>query len=458
MPSAGSTYATIPGYAEGSVTNWALFIEFSYKGESSQKVIFSNLDTPNDVSLLLENAAGDYSLYLNESSLGAVNIGYSSTLGGGIARFLLVCNNSNVTAYRWTHLGAYPIESSDVLGRAPKAFPGFFWFGTTVGTLNLRNGGVSRSIFIKRAITARELNLLMIAPDSDEYKTIPNLEFDINFGDVFLNMGNYYARDSTTNNRHAQLFNWSTAATPTRYESKGKPERSKALRLTNTSNQYVSIPSFTPTAEKGYTQIIGFCLDSDRPFLAGFEGLFGKPTGAKTKRLYGDASAYTINLLDVRTHQWNFKKMNRPNFVVWTDSLKPSSTRYHNGFSPSENVGGGSIAGYNELAGDLLIGKDPNGGDELNGYLFFTGIWKGVLTQSQIIDIIDNGLSGNAAPSLMSDCQLYLNFEEIINDAGTYKIKDWSPQNRTVILNNYTINEITPGDPAYKLFDLDSLR
>ena len=39
-----------------------------------------------------------------------------------------------------------------------------------------------------------------------------------------------------------------------------------------------------------------------------------------------------------------------------------------------------------------------------------------------------------------------------------YKIKDWSPQNRSVVLNNYTLAEITPGDPLIKLVDIDSLR
>ncbi|HPM32886.1 MAG TPA: hypothetical protein PLJ60_21310, partial [Chryseolinea sp.] len=253
----------------------------------------------------------------------------------------------------------------------------------------------------------------------------------------------------------------------------------------------------------------------------------------------------------------------------------------------------GTPLGYDEIDGDLYIGSDDlvqQPGAYFNGYISFVGIWKGDLTQPQIINIINNGLAGNANSNLMTDCQLYLNFEEILTspplldlpgitsgaiaNAGTpiitygtdgdgdyiqfeysgyaptesiyftnlpgyitqveakytikykamspsifmivyttynssaiytnggntiqtlvvinapsnptvsfqyqsaysvvgetiriysikveltnpYKIKDWSPQNREVVLNNYTLAEITPGDPLYRLVNIDLLR
>jgi hypothetical protein len=326
---------------------------------------------------------------------------------------------------------------------------------------------LAKAVMYRGPVTDRIVNAMKNIAVSDEYKNLGSsaLLFDIDFNDIFDSAGTKYARDNSGNNRHAQLYNWTAANQPLLIEQNtGLPERRKALRFTRASSQRLAIANFNPTTEKGYTLIVGFKnreatrsvvpLISWKDPVSGARVVFWDYVGS-TSKWTDTAGNFSY---DTGTYQYSTGRIDYFAVKVKNRSTGLDYETYLNG----GKIGGATSGGFNLITfgatSTLYLGFAVDNGSYAEADFIHTSFFKGYLTQSQIIDIINNGLSGNAAPSLMSDCQLYLNFEEIINDSGTYKIKDWSPQNRTVVLNNYTANEIDPLHADYKLFNLDTLR
>lgn len=262
-------------------------------------------------------------------------------------------------------------------------------------------------------------------------------------------------------------------------------ERVNALRF-NGTNQYITVADFNPTKEKGYTIITGWCLNSNRQFNLFRDVVYGKRNTYSTKvkvhggnpgvnkEMYffhysagqdfiGDSTIYlNTNLskpmmfaLQERDHL----ELGEPHYDGYINGKFFVNGHKVSSFTNSSN----RIVGFDEITGDFYIGSDnitvASAIDcYFNGYIFFVGVWKGWLSEADILNITNNTLPLSIASHLMDDCQLYLNFDSIIDDSGTYKIKDWSPQNREVILNGYTADDVNPAHADYKLFDLDTLR
>lgn len=429
----------IPSFTGQTFSSWSFYFEFStYKITSAggfHFAFYNGGSGANVFDIVYDEVVNR--LLIDVSSTWYVNLPSQYK----VVKICLVCNGSNIAIY--LNGDFY----STITSFSFSSFPQFL-FSPNVGG-NIFTGAIHKARFFNRVLSAHEIQSCFINTN------LSNSQFDIDFGDIFLSSGNYFARDNSGNNRHAQLYNWTPATDqPLRIEQHtGLPERRKALRF-NGVNQYLSINSFSTNTNK-HTIIIQYKIDNI--------------ADASTAFLFGNAT----------NENFAFGVINSSGIMQFRH-IKQSSPVYHPSGSIEHLVigklisshifhGGVGVNGFNTYPDSLdtsnlfstgvtlQIGSSIYG-TFVNGYISHFSVFSKQLSQAQILDIINNGLAGNAAPSLMSDCQLYLNFEEIINDSGTYKIKDWSPQNRTVVLNNYTANEINPVHPDYKLFDLDTLR
>ncbi len=454
-------YLQIPSYSSINLTNKTLFISHHNNGYTYDlRAIFTSDGGTRNLLLFPQSSIEDR-WWLGpggEANTGGVH--GSLPFHQNLATFIA----NSMTAYSYNGTGTtLATPYTDYIVNAFTFAKGGPW-GSSYGKFQ----GV-KFVLIDRVITADERGLLYNSSKDDKYKTIPNILVDIDFSDIFLSGGNYFARDTSGNNRHAQLYNWTTAQQPLILERPSlMPLFSKALRFVRASNHYLETPSFNPTAESGYTHIIGFCLDSNRNF-HDYEFVLSKRNAGNTKRkiFWGNGAGgkdFNIDydndttITTISAGNLSNYDTSKPVFICTTETAS-LWTRMINGMTQGTSPMG--PVSYSEIDSDsLFIGGDDSAFSStysLGGYIFFVGIWKGVLTQKQIQRIVNNSFGANRT-ELMTNCHLYLTFEEIINDAGTYKIKDWSPQNRTVVLNNYTANDIDPAHANYKLFSLDTLR
>jgi hypothetical protein len=449
-------YSQVPVYS-AAPTQWSLYLEASNMNLENPafRTVFSASETNAGFACFFVGSA-NIQFYYNGSQI--INTGTTP----GIIKIWLIYDGTNTKAIQ---NGIIETDIPNVNLGFP--FFRFLWQNAANGLYS--NQGIARAVFLDKPVSGREIKLIENGAGSDDYKSISNIQLDLNFGDVFFNT-NYFVRDNSGNNRHAQLYNFTPATDqPLRIEqSTGLPERRKALRLVRANSNFLSVANFNPTKEKGYTYILGFSQVTQ----IGTERFLTKRDNGNTKAklLYSTpilvALAYDISLsLNNSSGLVDFANYDtsKPNFVVIVAKSSGVNVPYINGLF-SQTVQMLDPYGWDEVGNsDLYIGTDAQNSfagntNNLDGFLFHLSIYKGALTQPQVLDIINNGLAGNATPELMTDCQLYLNFEEIINDSGTYKIKDWSPQNRTVILNNYSANDINPAHADYKLLNLDTLR
>jgi hypothetical protein len=452
-----------------AVTTWSLYIHLMHEAtEPVQKIIFSTLNGINEFGVYKIPNQHACQIIANSVLYGLTfgnfipldpnkGTGILFTSNGVTTRVFLKRGEDDVYLFE-THPNTLPVFELN-------------WFGNQTAGFQLYKSHIGRSSFFTKELSAREINLIMNSPRSDEYLSIDQAHLNLDFGDVFFSAGDYFVRDRSANNNHAKIFNFAPVVDlPFRAEQDTRiSERRKALRFVSASNHFLTIANFNPTKEKGYTIIVSSCLDVNRNYSTDILFSKGSNVTLEYKVLYGvNASKFIeYNITDnigviqgrlIDHTNYNNSKITHQVMVEQIDNLMVT---YLNGFARSPGSTN-SLRGFNEIGNlDLHIGKDlPRLGSSnanLNGFIAHVSIYKGVLSQEQILNIVNNSLGANINLRDL-DCQLYLNFEEIINDAGTYKIKDWSPQNRTVILNNYSLAEITEGDPNYRLVDLDTLK
>ena len=453
-------YAQIPGYVNVNPATWSLYVEFTQSTDnvsSDFDTVFCGGDSMNAYFSLHAQGVNNVRAYYNATEVSNTGIGSTTPGQIHIRRFWFIYNGTNLR----TIVNGLPQTNTAVVNNV---FTFFRFFRQHPANELYSDQGIYRAVFFDRAIVDREINA--VEKGLPEYKNFSNKQFDLDFGDVFLSGSDYFIRDQSANNRHAQLFNYNpTTNAPVLIEQDTKlPPVRKALKL-NGTNQYLSVTGFNPTKEKGYTYLFGSrTVDGD---FTGVSCTFiSKFPGATFKVIRGQQDNPQVSYFDSNGGSMFISTMKaitleRLNVICITERSDLIRVGYINGVkSFGINAIGSSLLGWDEVAADLLIGAINAGGFQqfFNGEMFLVGIWKGILKQIEILNILNNTYGANPTPELMADCQLYLNFDAIINDAGTYKIKDWSPQNRTVVMNNYSADEINPGHANYRLIDLDTLR
>jgi len=456
---ATTKYATVPSLDNyTSTSNWALAISVTKPRDiSALDSIFSNQIYDHDSSKLVVLAFYNTGPYLWNGG-GTTNPGgVTSTTETFDKPYTIVVYRNGSTTYLVFEGIEYPVGST-------VSDWDHFIFGRDRDVHN-SNCGVSKAVFYDGPLTANQLLQLRVIHESDEYKKLPGLVFDIDFDDLYTDGTDYFATDKSGNGNDAKLFGFSINESEVINIERqtALPSMKKALRFTASDQNYLQVSSFAPTDEKGYTYIIGFCLESNRNFSNEYFLSKRKPDNANAKILYTGSSRVVgflnykppISDAGICNNDFSNYDTSKPLFFVGKE-FATNSKGMPFGFFEADIAK--NAFGWDDVEGtDLFIGADDQiygGSGFLNGYIFHVSIYKGILSDKQIFDLVNNGLGENPT-KMLSGCELYLNFEGVTS-AGL--IKDWSPQNRTVTPMNFSSADLDPTDPAYKFISLDSLR
>lgn len=457
--SQGNSYAHIPGYSAVNLINgFTLYFEFCVNlAEPFPAIIFSTLNIDDEVTIFNNPAVGLRTM-INQDNLN-VNIVDYPFKRKSVVRLLIVAKGYNyhptetkITVYYQMNDEPIIINSGNV---SPRKLDSFHFLGRAAGDINAVQSGINKCVFINRAVNDYERQLLFQSSFNSKHTTIPDIQFNINFADVFESGGTYFARDNSAHNRHAQLVNWSPASEPfSILKDQGHPNAENALRISSALNQYLQVPFDVPKTN-GYTHMLVYKAVSDVwPF---HQGLLCKEGVGGLKLIYGEGSNIKAQGAQVAI---NPKTNSRINCITLTELHTPNNVDIKNYINGElvENVSAppASILGWNEISGNLTIGARPGAGQFYNGYMILVAIWSRVLSQKEIIQAYNNMSNGNFK-TLRNQLELFLLFDEILVNGGNYSIHDYSPANRTVTLTNYSLAEVTKGNPNYKLIPINSL-
>ena len=252
------------------------------------------------------------------------------------------------------------------------------------------------------------------------------------------------------------------------------PPRIKALTF-NGTNQYLRVPDLHPSKELGYSCLFAVALDSDRTYAASFKDMFlsfrndtenirtkvfGDP-GTKRWGSEGADDRWAIGMTDVEPSKLN--NLNVYSFYtingVNQGGILPRMRKYWNGnFIRGNSNGGVVIDDLSAYTGDFFIGVDISniGTRHLQGYMAYFAFFKGILSQKEMLEACNNTLLKNPSIQLQRkySFELFIDFNNPFDDAGTLKFPDLSPNAHDVIAEGYT--DLT--DLENNLVDIDSLR
>jgi hypothetical protein len=423
-------YAQIPSYAVTPST-WSIYVECTQSITAvTYETAFCGADTEN-VKLTIF-IVGSQAILVSYKPHELYNGSPKPNIGTNIHKIWIVYDGTQARAYiNGVTYGAYTATNW--------GFDFFRFFRQNSGNELYTSEGVCRSVFLNRLATdheryAIENNLL-------EYKNFSGIQFDLDFGDIFVQSGNYMIRDHSSNARHAQLYNYDpTTNQPVLLEQSSQlPPITKALKF-NGTNQYLQITNFNPTEEKGYTYIIGIKLvKSATDHITWDKGSGGGAWGKTIYQItnsnevkFGNAAlnGITINYKADGLITYGFDEISLGSAGGGLDIVKRKA--YVNGHFFATDSSNTQYHGFDEIAGDLTIGcgSGGSGGGRygfFDQYIFLIAIWKGILTSAQHSDIVNNLFGKNPSPLLMTDCQLYLNFDKIIRPVDDILFQETSP-------------------------------
>lgn len=430
-----SIYAEIPSYTPAPSV-WSLYVEFWYDGlAASYNGIFGGRDS---------------------------NLGFGVILNGGS---IIVCYLGNQNSYTaipginkvWIQFDGssrhyYVNDIDNHVSSSNETFDRVRFLSQFPGNPLYTSNGIIRSIMTTDIPTSWERKAI----ESRELLSMDNELFNLDFTSMFESGGDYFATDISGNNRHAEVFTWTTADKPMNLNPITLLPDRKALSV-NGSSQYISVSGFSPTPENGYTIIVGLKFKSGTP-AAAYKGIIMKRDGSKIIGFTTVPSSTTVTF-------WNNDNVILGSSTV--DLIKINDIIYLVGIIfPDFNLGvyingmqrtlsnSLSNAGFEDLSGTLNIGMDN--GNYSDAYFVHTSIYKGVADQIELLSAIYNN---KPISRLWSDCQLHLNYEAFMDDGGTARIKDWSPQNRTsnITANGYSSNELNPAHGDYRISELSAV-
>lgn len=254
-------------------------------------------------------------------------------------------------------------------------------------------------------------------------------------------------------------------------EKGGLPEIKNALTFDGVGN-YLRVPDFNPTKEKGYTYLIGISFDNKQYFDAGYRDFVLSKRGVITnfnKLIYGNPNIRLIQIYNSAkaTVSINYQSaaLEDLNFLFFLERDEEEKTSFLNGTSKNNAPlkTPQPINGFDEIPGDLLIGLDVGfiGSRHLKGSISFYAIWKGVFSEKDVLELTNNTLLKNPSYKLQQDCQLLIDFNQPIDDtavSGKFKIKDLSPQNHDIFMEGFTANQLNPAHADYAFKPINDLR
>ena len=413
---AGLSRAQLAGYTEVGLTGWFLFLDvYTTDVESGgNKLLFSNLDAASEVSVFL-SITGAIDIYLNRSA-GTVASQIFGIRVGKRTKILLTCNGTNTQV--WFQGEGYAIPTLQAtMTKAPNDFTNFAWLGTS-SALQCRNSGVTRCIFGTKFLSDYERQSIFNYEKGFAYRSIPLLKFDIDFGDIYFSTGNYFAKDKSVNNRNPQLYSFTPSTdqpitvinSPT-----GVPDR-KALKFNPVSSQSIIINGFAPSKTAGYSIVFIFSRQGygeifrPTPTICTFYGKRSQ-AGTYAEEMHGlNNTTAVIGYFSGVYPQVDYKKIGGLRALALTLTTGGILRFYTDGIL-NVTVSTALLGMDTELSNTgekFYIGYEN--GHYMEGYLSHFSFYRGILTPKEINDII---FLNQPPHRLWSECQLWLNFEEI---------------------------------------------
>lgn len=239
------------------------------------------------------------------------------------------------------------------------------------------------------------------------------------------------------------------------------PPRQKALTFNGTS-QYLRVPNFNPTGELGYTQFYVYQL----PDVANATNyILSKKIGAYEvgEDLLGNGISYRHHLRNASLVAEIVRGMKADN-INMSGSYWKASEDIQIGYEFSSNkitpIAQPTVVtnNYNDSADDLLIGASGQyvGQYRFKGLIMYMAIFKGEVSEKEMKILRNNGLLKNPSIQLQNkySLELFIDFNNPFDDAGTLKFPDLSPNAHDVIAEGYTDLATLQSN----LVDIDSLR
>lgn len=237
------------------------------------------------------------------------------------------------------------------------------------------------------------------------------------------------------------------------------PPRKKALTF-NGSSQYLRIPNFNPTKELGYTFVIHAQKLTDSDWgTPQSDYLFSKYVATANRlEIYGRAGGYKDLILGNDSESDTFELANNiklNNLNLYTVRIKEGETTASiNGLNNKTETLTSALRDLSDIANDATIGRRTSG--YFTGYIGFVMITKGLLSNKEILELVNNTLLKNPSIELQNkhSLELFIDFNNPFDDGGTLKFPDLSPNGHDVIAEGYT----DLADLQANLVDIDSLR
>lgn len=261
------------------------------------------------------------------------------------------------------------------------------------------------------------------------------------------------------------------------------PPLAHALKFNRADNQKIYVENFYPTGEKGYTFVFALQFVDYQPGTTYY--IMTKRSGENNYNSGASGQSYLIiNFQDTQKLRIRLQKINSNAFtttfdVSHLDLNKPHLFEIYANSEDSEgriirlnvdvwdeitykNTTGSTMATLDMLDSPFYIGgHEGSQGNAFNGYMFFARVLKGKLSRKYAMQIWNNSLLANPKKEWTIDWHLWLNFNQIIDDtavSGNYLIKDWGIDGNNSIIQNYTVNQITPTCKEYQIIPINNLR
>lgn len=247
------------------------------------------------------------------------------------------------------------------------------------------------------------------------------------------------------------------------------PPRTKALTF-NGTNQYLRVPNFVPTNELGYTIITG--LKHTAKFYSASNGIWGKRDTIASQYFVAQGDThpsqeeyrFSVNggplivpLLPIGESAENIK-LQTFQFLPQPASSDFRAFYYNGGIVLIKgNSGIDSLGDFSSYDGDFTVGLDDRAsGARFDGWIYYFAFFKGILTEKELFELNNNTLLKNPSIELQNkySLELFIDFDNPYDDAGTLKFPDLSPNAHDVIAEGYTDLATLQSN----LVDIDSLR
>jgi hypothetical protein len=269
---------------------------------------------------------------------------------------------------------------------------------------------------------------------------------DIEFNNLEINNFNYYnnATDDYTSPSPDQAT-FESNAENIEYIS-GFGYRQKALYFQSGEGALAKsfyVDNFTMDSSNGFTFTLTFAQKTEV-----LEGLYYDYVSYNNQQFevrgeLGSANMQ-IRMTNTGSNFVDYKRLDTINTIAGRVFIDPTTgwwkTEMYNSAGLLTSTSGFShiVTNFSTPADLVFMRRLYNTFNSTEGYLINFGLWSRVLSPKEILDVLNNGLFNNPNTTLQQGLEIYPDFQNPFDDAGTLKIPDLSTNAWDIITEDYT--------------------